>query len=64
VWRVIGDGRYVRNIIEKAKMTQAIRLLAKDYESLTQKDITLLCAKDIEMPEISAPARPKIGFSI
>ena len=33
-------------------MTQAIRLLAKDYESLTQKDITLLCAKDIEMPEM------------
>ena len=35
MWRVIGDGRYVRNIIEKAKMTQAIRLLAKDYESLS-----------------------------
>lgn len=58
-----GNGRYVRNILEKAKMAQATRLLAKDYESLTQKDITTLCAEDIEMPEIAAPARPKIGFS-
>lgn len=57
-----GNGRYVRNIIEKAKMAQATRLLTKDYESLTQKDITTLCAEDIEMPEIAAPARPKIGF--
>lgn len=59
-----GNGRYVRNILEKAKMAQATRLLAKDYESLTQKDITTLCAEDIEMPEIAAPARPKIGFSV
>ena len=58
-----GNGRYVRNILEKAKMAQATRLLTKDYESLTQKDITTLCAEDIEMPEIAAPARPRIGFS-
>ena len=58
-----GNGRYVRNIIEKAKMAQATRLLAKDYESLTQEDITTLSAEDIEMPEIAAPARPRIGFS-
>ena len=58
-----GNGRYVRNILEKAKMAQATRLLTQDYESLTQKEITTLCAEDIEMPEIAAPARPKIGFS-
>ena len=58
-----GNGRYVRNILEKAKMAQATRLLTKDYESLTQEDITTLCAEDIEMPEIAAPARPRIGFS-
>lgn len=58
-----GNGRYVRNILEKAKMAQATRLLTKDYESLTQKEITTLCAEDIEMPEIAAPARPRIGFS-
>lgn len=58
-----GNGRYVRNILEKAKMAQATRLLTHDYESLTQKEITTLCAEDIEMPEIAAPARPRIGFS-
>lgn len=58
-----GNGRYVRNILEKAKMAQATRLLTQDYESLTQEDITTLCAEDIEMPEIAAPARPRIGFS-
>ena len=57
-----GNGRYVRNIIEKAKMAQATRLLTQDYESLTQEDITTLSAEDIEMPEIAAPARPRIGF--
>lgn len=44
-------------------MAQATRLLTQDYESLTQEDITTLCAEDIEMPEIAAPARPRIGFS-
>lgn len=58
-----GNGRYVRNILEKAKMAQATRLLTQDYESLTQKEITILCAEDIEMPEIATPARPRIGFS-
>lgn len=58
-----GNGRYVRNILEKAKMAQATRLLTQDYESLTQKEITTLRAEDIEMPEIAAPARPRIGFS-
>ena len=58
-----GNGRYVRNILEKAKMAQATRLLTQDYESLTQKEITTLCAEDIEMPEIAAHARPRIGFS-
>ena len=58
-----GNGRYVRNILEKAKMAQATRLLTQDYESLTQKEITTLCAEDIEMPEIAALARSRIGFS-
>ena len=44
-------------------MAQATRLLAMDYKSLTQKDITALGVVDIEMPEISAPARQRIGFS-
>lgn len=59
-----GNGRYVRNVIEKAKIAQATRLIAADYESVTQKDIITLCAEDIEMPKVSAPIRPQIGFSV
>lgn len=43
-----GNGRYVRNILEKAKMAQATRLLTQDYESLTQKEITTLCAEELK----------------
>lgn len=39
-------------------MTQATRLLTKNYEDLTQKDIVTLCAKDIEAPVISVPVKP------
>ena len=59
-----GNGRYVRNMIEKAKIAQATRLITADYESVTQKDIITLCAEDIEMPKVSAPIRPQIGFSV
>lgn len=59
-----GNGRYVRNMIEKAKIAQATRLIAADYESVTQKDIITLCAEDIETPKFSAQVKPKIGFSV
>lgn len=59
-----GNGRYVRNVIEKAKIAQATRLIAADYESVTQKDIITLCAEDIETPKFSAQVKPKIGFSV
>lgn len=58
-----GNGRYVRNVIEKAKMAQATRLLAKGYDNITRKDIETLCAEDIEMPKVIAEIRNNIGFS-
>ena len=51
-------------MIEKAKIAQATRLIAADYESVTQKDIITLCAEDIETPKFSAQVKPKIGFSV
>ena len=58
-----GSGRYVRNVIEKAKMAQATRLLTMDFDSIGNKDITTICADDIEQPVISAKAEKKrIGF--
>lgn len=58
-----GNGRYVRNVIEKARMAQASRLLAKDYEEITGRDIETLCADDFPLPEKKKRCeRPKIGF--
>lgn len=57
-----GNGRFVRNVIERAKMAQSTRLLAKDYETLTQKDITTLCAEDIESPVFTLSIKQPIGF--
>ena len=58
-----GNGRYVRNIIEKAMMAQASRLLAKDYDEITRKEVTTLCADDFEIPVQKRQLnKPRIGF--
>lgn len=60
-----GNGRYVRNVIEKAKMAQAARLLKLDYEKIKKDDIVTICAEDIEMPPVNVrKARHPIGFSM
>lgn len=58
-----GNGRYVRNVIERARMAQASRLLAMGYENVTSADVATLCASDIEMPEVQVKAEKRIGFS-
>ena len=58
-----GNGRFARNIIEKAKMAQATRLLEMDFDSIKSSDITTLCAEDIELPAANAKTETKrIGF--
>ena len=56
-----GNGRYARNVIEKAKMAQASRLVAMDYASLTSDDVRTIVASDIEMPLVKAK-KTRIGF--
>ena len=61
-----GNGRFARNMIEKAKMAQATRLLTMDFDSIKSSDITTICAEDIELPP-TAPNTPntearRIGF--
>jgi hypothetical protein len=59
-----GNGRYARNIIEKAKMAQANRLMKMDLEKITDNELFTLCAEDIEEPQIkSQVTKIKIGFS-
>ena len=56
-----GNGRYVRNIIEKAKMKQASRLVAMDYSAVTSEDVRTIVASDIEMP-VKKAKQTRIGF--
>ena len=56
-----GNGRYVRNVIEKAKMAQASRLMASDYSCISCEDVKTIVASDIEMP-VKKAEKMRIGF--
>lgn len=57
-----GNGRYVRNLFEQAKMNQASRLLEKDFDSITADEITTITADDIVIPAVKKPEKRRIGF--
>ena len=57
-----GNGRYVRNILEKARMAQAARLLAMEFDMISDRDIRTICAEDIETSEKEPCIRKQIGF--
>lgn len=57
-----GNGRYARNLVEKAKMAQNSRLVHMDYESVTNEDIKRICEEDIEAPVTSKKTTNQIGF--
>ena len=58
-----GNGRYVRNVIEQAKMNQASRLLEYDFDDITTEEITTIKAVDIVIPEVEIEEKRKIGFA-
>ena len=60
-----GNGRFVRNMLEKATMAQASRLVKMDPDKVNASDLSRICGEDIEMPVIEKQ-RPKIktiGFA-
>lgn len=59
-----GNGRYVRNIIEKARMKQADRLIKMDVDKLTDADIKTLKAGDIEVPAKLKSDKKTYGFVV
>ena len=60
-----GNGRYARNVIEKAKMAQASRLLNMDFDLIAKDDIVTICAEDIEIPPASVKkSQNPIGFCV
>lgn len=59
-----GNGRYVRNLIEQAKMSLMNRLLKLDVDQLSKDDISTIRADDIDVPPFAEKQRKKpIGFS-
>ena len=58
-----GNGRYVRNLLEKTEMNMAGRLLAIDPDTMTAETLTRIMPEDIEVPIIKTERREKrIGF--
>ena len=59
-----GNGRFARNLVEKALMNQADRLIQRNPETLTRKEATLLKAADFEESEERKCQKTTIGFAI
>lgn len=57
-----GNGRLVRNLLDKAQMKQAERLLAMAPGSFTERCVRTLLAEDFEAPEALAAIPQTIGF--
>ena len=62
--RDFGNGRFARNVVERAKMAQASRLLTMDVEALSSRDVTTISAADIALPDLAHKQPPRtIGFA-
>jgi hypothetical protein len=59
-----GNGRYVRNVIEKARMAQSSRLVHMDFDSISRDDVKTIRAEDIEAPVKAKKTVNKIGFAV
>lgn len=57
-----GNGRFARNLFEKAKMKQASRLVMMDVDVVTETDIGTLLPEDFEAPPTTKPLKQRIGF--
>lgn len=57
-----GNGRYVRNVIERARMAQSSRLLTKEIDNITREDILTFTAADIKLPKKKANNIVRMGF--
>ena len=58
-----GNGRYVRNVIEKARMKQMVRLLNMGYENVSKNDLRIILPEDVEIPAEQELTRKQIGFN-
>ncbi|MBR5949003.1 MAG: AAA family ATPase, partial [Clostridia bacterium] len=54
-----GNGRYVRNLLEKTEMNMAGRLLSIEPDAMTAETLTMIMPEDIELPAAKPEKREK-----
>lgn len=60
-----GNGRFARNIVETAQMTQINRIICSGSDNIENSNISLIAAEDITVPyEIEQRKTVKIGFTV
>lgn len=57
-----GNGRFVRNLLDKARLRQAQRLLHLPPDLLTDEQVRTLQVADFEKPQLQSQPRRQIGF--
>lgn len=57
-----GNGRFVRNLVEQAKMKQADRMIGMEFDTVTKDDVTTLLPEDFELPPMKKAPKQRIGF--
>ena len=59
-----GNGRFVRTLMEKAKMAQATRLLSAGYDAVNESDVATITEADIGQtaPKPQTAPKRRIGF--
>ena len=62
--RDFGNGRFVRNLFDKARLRQASRILAHDIDAVSNDDVIALCAEDFVVSGEFLMGQPQraIGF--
>jgi AAA+ superfamily predicted ATPase len=59
-----GNGRFARNLLEKAQMKHASRLISMDVEAVSKEDVCRLTAEDFDIPTLLPSTKKRvIGFT-
>lgn len=60
--KAFGNGRFARNLLEKAKFNQANRFMQKDLRFVSDDEICTLVADDFDYEVKKEETRPRLGF--
>ena len=62
--KAFGNGRFARNLLEKAKFNQANRFMQKNLRFVSDDEICTLIADDFDYEVKQEETRPRLGFGI